>query len=414
MELSFVFRQLGIAVGLGLLVGLQRQRSAAPLAGFRTFPLVTTFGLVCALLAESYGGWVVVGGLLVVAAMLVLGNYAEWKAGKFDAGLTTEIALLVMYGVGAYLVVGHTAVAIAIGAGLAVLLYLKPQLHHFAAAIGDPDFKAIMQFVLITLVILPVLPDRAYGPFDVLNPHRIWLMVTLIVGISLGGYVCYKFFGARAGAVLAGVLGGTISSTATTVSYARQARQTPGSVSLAVFVIVVASAVVFARVLILCATVAPQQFVRLAPPVAVLGAVMALVALVTWFSTGRDHTGMGEQANPTQLRPALVFGALFAVVLFAVAAVRANFGEGALYAVAILSGATDMDAITLSTAQMVQDGRLGADTGWRLIVAASLSNLVFKAAAAGLLGGVELFRRLAVCFGVALAAGALLLALWPH
>ena len=253
--------------------------------------------------------------------------------------------------------------------------------------------------MLITLVILPVLPDRTFGPFDVLNPHRIWLMVALIVGISLGGYVCYKFFGARAGAVLAGILGGTISSTATTVSYARQARQTPGSASLAAFVIMVASAVVFARVLILCATVAPQQFVRLAPPVAVLGGVMALVTLVTWFSTGRDHAGMGEQANPTQLRSALVFGALFAVVLFAVAAVRATFGEGALFAVAILSGATDMDAITLSTAQMVQDGRLGSGTGWRLIVAASLSNLVFKAAAAGLLGGVELFRRLAMCFG---------------
>ena len=141
MELSFVFRQLGIAVGLGLLVGLQRQRSAAPLAGFRTFPLVTTFGLVCALLAESFGGWVVVGGLLAVAAMLVLGNYAEWKAGKFDAGLTTEIAMLVMYGVGAYLVVGHTAVAIAISGGLAVLLYLKPQLHRFASAHWRPGLQ---------------------------------------------------------------------------------------------------------------------------------------------------------------------------------------------------------------------------------------------------------------------------------
>lgn len=414
MELEFIFRQLGIAVGLGLLVGLQRQRSAAPLAGFRTFPLVTTFGLVCALLAQSFGGWVVVAGLLAVAAMLVLGNFAEWKAGKFDAGLTTEIAMLVMYGVGAYLVVGHTAVGIAVGAGLAVLLYLKPQLHRFAAAIGDPDFKAIMQFVLITLVILPVLPDRTYGPFDVLNPQRIWLLVVLIVGISLGGYLCYKLFGARAGAVLAGVLGGTISSTATTVSYARQARQKPGDVPLAVFVIMVASAVVFVRVLILCATVAPLEFGRLAPPVAVLGGVMGGVAWATWRGVGREHGGMSEHTNPTQLRSALVFGAIFAVVLFAVAAVRATFGEGALYAVAVLSGATDMDAITLSTAQMVHDGKLAPASGWRLILVGSMSNLVFKAAAAGWLGGPALFRRLALCFGVALGAGGLLLLFWPQ
>src|ERR1043165_1133139 len=108
MELGETFRQLGIAVGLGLLVGLQRERTAAPLAGFRTFPLVTAFGTLCALLAENFGGWVIVAGLLAVAAMIVLGNFAQWKRGHFDPGLTTEIALLLMFGLGAYLVVGHT------------------------------------------------------------------------------------------------------------------------------------------------------------------------------------------------------------------------------------------------------------------------------------------------------------------
>jgi len=413
MELTQVFQLLGIAAGLGLLVGLQRERTAAPLAGFRTFPLVTVFGTLCALLAESYGGWVIVAGLITIAAMLILGNYAKWKAGTFDPGLTTEIAMLLMFGVGAYLIAGHTAVAIAVAGGLAVLLHLKPQLHKLAAAIGDADFKAIMQFVLITLVILPVLPDQAYGPFDVLNPHRIWLMVVLIVGISLGGYLCYKLFGERAGALLAGVLGGTISSTATTVSYARQSREARDGMPLATFVILVASAVVFVRVLILCATVAPRDFAQLAPPVAVLGGVTSLVAAGAWFGLGRDHGGMAEQGNPTQLRSALVFGVLFALVLFAVAAARAKFGASALYAVAVLSGATDMDAITLSTAQLVHDGKLEVSTGWRLILLGSMSNLVFKCGAAGVLGGAALFRRLALGFAITLFAGVLLLFFWP-
>jgi len=217
MNIESILLKLGVALGLGLLVGLQRERTASRVAGFRTFPLITALGALCALMAQSFGGSIVAVGLAALAAIVVIGNLALIKGGEIDPGLTTEAAMLVMYCVGAYLVVGQMAAAIAMGGVVAVLLHLKPQMHTLARALGDRDFKAVMQFVVVTLVILPVLPNRAYGPYQVLNPFHLWLMVVLVVGISLSGYVIYKCFGDKAGTFVGGILGGLISSTATTV-----------------------------------------------------------------------------------------------------------------------------------------------------------------------------------------------------
>ncbi len=414
LELTETFIRLGIALGLGLLVGLQRQRTDARLAGIRTFPLVTVLGALCALLAPSLGGWVVAVAFGGLALVIVGGNLASLRAQEERPGVTSEVALLVMFAVGAYLMVGSTAIAIAIGGAVAVLLHLKPQMHTLAAKIGDRDFTAIMQFALISLVILPVLPNRYFGPFAVLNPFKIWLMVVLIVGISLGGYIVYKFLGARAGAWASGVLGGLISSTATTVSLARRSKQSPQTPGLAAFVIIVASAIVFVRLGILIGATAPQ-FVRVAlVPLVVMFAVLALLGW--WNLRGRDEAAaaMPEQENPTELKPAIVFGLLYAVVLLAVAAAREYFGQSGLYAVAVLSGLTDMDAITLSVTQMVNTEQISAGTGWRLIVVASMANLAFKAGTVAVLGERRLFGRVAVSFGIAAAAGAALLAFWPE
>ncbi|MBE0541836.1 MAG: MgtC/SapB family protein [Verrucomicrobia bacterium] len=413
LELTETFSRLGIALGLGLLVGLQRQRTDARLAGIRTFPLVTVLGALCALIAPHLGGWLVAVAFGGLALVIVGGNLASLRAQEDRPGVTSEVALLVMFAVGAYLMVGSTAIAIAIGGAVAVLLHLKPQMHTLAAKIGDRDFTAIMQFALISLVILPVLPNRYFGPFAVLNPFKIWLMVVLIVGISLGGYVVYKFLGARAGAWASGVLGGLISSTATTVSLARRSRQSPQTPGLAAFVIIVASAIVFVRLGILIGATAPQ-FIRVAlVPLVVMFAVLAVLGW--WNLRGRDEAApsMPEQENPTELKPAIVFGLLYALVLLAIAAAREYFGQSGLYAVAVLSGLTDMDAITLSVTQMVNTEQISAGTGWRLIVVASMANLAFKAGTVAVLGERRLFGRVAVSFGIAAAAGAALLAFWP-
>ena len=322
--------------------------------------------------------------------------------------------MLLMFGVGAYLVGGHGVVAIAIGGGVAVLLQFKGQLHGIVEKLGENDLKAIMQFVLISLVILPVLPNRTLGPYAVLNPRNIWLMVALIVGISLSGYIVYKFFGERAGLVAGGILGGVISSTATTVSYARRTAQSPESSRLAAIVILISSTIVFVRLLLEIGAVAPNFLPVAAPPLVFMLLLFAALSCGLWFWKRADQTLMPAQENPSELRSALFFGLLYAVILLAVAFAKERFGNRGLYVVAGLSGLTDVDAITLSTAQLVSLGRLGADDGWRLILTAALSNLVFKAGLIVVLGHRLLFKTIVAFYSLAIAAGILLLLLWPR
>jgi uncharacterized membrane protein (DUF4010 family) len=411
MELATEFRQLGIALGLGLLVGLQRERTNARLAGFRTFPLITVFGTICALLAQTFGGWVVAAGMAGLIGLLIMGNLRSDQA-EVDPGLTSEIAMLVMFAIGAFLAMEKTAPAIALGGTVAVLLHLKPEMHRFAARLGKRDFKAVMQFALISLVILPVLPNEYHGPYAVLNPFKIWLMVVLIVGISLGGYIIYKILGPRAGTLASGLLGGLISSTATTVSYARSSKQTPGSVAMATFVITMASAVVFARVLALIGATAPAFLSTAWPPLAVMMGWFGVLAMGCWIARRGGSSSMPEQENPSELKPALLFAGVYAVVLVATAAAKDHFGQNGLYAVAVLSGLTDMDAITLSVTQMVSAQNLSAETGWRLILVASLSNLVFKTGTVAAIGGSKLALRITLLFASAFAGGTLLLIFW--
>jgi uncharacterized membrane protein (DUF4010 family) len=206
--------KFAIAVGLGLLVGLQRQHAESPFAGLRTFPLITIFGF----LSATLGPWAAAAGLGAAAALVAITHWA-----KARTSLVTEFALLAMYAIGALLATGdRTFLAIAAATTIAILLEFKVELHGMVQKLGEQDIKAILQFAVITLVVLPVLPDRTFGPYDVLNPRQIWWMVVLIVGISLAGYLAYRFVPRDKSLILSGVLGGLISSTATTASYSRR------------------------------------------------------------------------------------------------------------------------------------------------------------------------------------------------
>lgn len=412
-DTSATLGSLIIALGLGLLVGLERERAASPLGGVRTFALVTVLGTVCGLLAVDFGGWVVALGLVALAALLVAGNLAMSRGGHADVGQTTEVAMLLMFGVGAYLAVGERAVAVVLGGAVAVLLHLKERLHEWAGRISERDYRAMMRFALISLVVLPVLPDRAYDPWGVLNPRQVWWMVVLIVGIGLAAYVGRKLLGERAGTLLAGVLGGAVSSTATTVSQARRSRELGGrgAVGAAAAIIALASAVVIVRMLIEIAVVAPGFLRAAAPPLLVLLAVLAALAFGIWFTATRDGTVVEDPGNPAALRPALYFAVLYAVVVLAVALADQYLGHRGLYAVAALSGLTDADAITLSTARLVRDGALAPDAAARALVIAAMANLVFKGGAVAVLGDRRLLVRVGAVYAAALAAGGLLLAL---
>ncbi len=416
MNLTTLFSHLGIALGLGLLVGLQRESVASRLAGLRTFPLITLLGAIAGILSQliqPQGAWLMAAGALALAILIVSGKETDSRSGHLDPGLTTEIAILLMYGVGALLIVGPPEIAIAIGGITAVLLHFKGELQTAAARLTSRDMRVIMQFALLSLVILPVLPNRTYGPYQVINPRHIWLMVVLIVGISLTGYIAWKFFGEKTGLLLSGVLGGLISSTATTVSFSRRSKSSAEDSRGASIVILIATANVYLRVLVEMAAVSTALLRQATIPILIL-MLITLVAVVIFWGWGRpDSRSLPEQENPSELRSALFFAGLYGLVLFLVALTTDKFGNRGLFLVAGISGLTDVDAITLSTAQLVRLDRLPATAAWRVVVLAILANLTFKLGTVIFLGTGILRQRLSVVILTTIAAGVLLIRYWP-
>jgi uncharacterized membrane protein (DUF4010 family) len=408
-----VWQQLGIALGLGLLVGLQREWAEPSAAGIRTFALITVLGTVCALLAERFGGWVLGGGIIALGATMVVANLRRDPSENAHPGPTTEVAALLMFSVGALLQDGMLVEAVAIGGVVALLLQWKKILHGFVERIGGTEIRAVFRLVMIALVVLPLLPDRSYGPYAVLNPFRIWLMVVLIVGISIGGYLVSRYLRARTGSVVSGILGGLISSTATTVCYARRSRTASENSGLFALVIIIASAIVFVRVAFEVALVAPGIVREVLPQCGAMCLWMSLIAAGAFALARREKLVASEPKDPSNLAAAVVFGGLYALVLLAVAAAREHLGSPGLYFVAMLSGLTDIDAITLSTAQMITSEQLSVAIGWRMMMLGALSNILFKGAVVMALGHPRLRARIAVLFGLSLAGGLLVLFLWP-
>lgn len=412
-----LFYELAIALGLGLLVGLQRERSGSEIAGIRTFPIITLLGAFAGLLSEHWeSAWVLAFTSLGLSLLIFSANYMRTHQDEdSDSGQTTEVAALFMFLLGAYVVVGHRPLAIAAGALIAVLLHLKGFLNDFADRLGKKDVRAIMQFAAISLIVLPVLPNETYGPFSVLNPREIWTMVVLIVGLSLTAYFIYKWAGASVGTITGGLLGGLISSTATTVTYARRTKGNENAGRLAAFVIAVATAVAFVRVITEVAIVIPQHLGAIAPPLIALCLFMTLLCIgLYFFRNDNNDDEIPEPGNPAQLKSALVFGALYAIIIFAVAAAKEYFGQSGLYIVSIISGLTDVDAITLSLSNTIAGGGLSPEMGWKLILIASLSNMVFKGGMAVALGSRQLAWYVGVIFAITIAAGLLIVWLWPE
>jgi uncharacterized membrane protein (DUF4010 family) len=404
---------LALSLGLGLLVGFQREWAAKRLAGIRTFPLVALLGTLSAQLAGAFGGWVLAGGFLALAAIIWIGSQHSHEGAKPETGITTEVAVLVMFAVGATVAQGHLIAAVAVSGAVAVLLHWKRPLHEFVRRVGEDDLHSVMQLVLVGLVILPALPDRSFGPYQVLNPFQIGSMVVLIVGLSLAAYVAQRLAGPKVGTVVAGVLGGLISSTATAVSYARRAQSAPSRVPATSLVLALSSAVVLPRVLLLAAIVAPGVVASLAPPLVAMFAAMLGLSALTYYMTRSELEAPALDHAPSDLRAAVLFGLLYAAVLLAVAFAQHRLGAAGLYAVATLSGLTDVDAIALSTVQLAKAGRVEIEVGWRMILAGVMANLAFKAAIVLGIGHPRLRRWAAALFGTAILFGGVLLLLWP-
>lgn len=408
---------LGIAFGLGLLVGMQREKhNKDQIAGVRTFTLISVLGVIAGFLTRLYDNPYVLPLIgLAMAAMLITANIMKLK--KQDnptMGQTTEMAALMMFAIGAYLVVGDRVVGVIMGAAIAILLYVKDHLHKFIGDLEDNDVSAIMILAGISLIILPILPDKTFGPFDVLNLRNIWLMVTLIVGISVIGYFIYKFIGKKYGILSNGILGGIISSTATTVSYARFTKKSKNIHKASAFVIFSAATVSLVRVMIEIGAVIPSQLSKVVLPIVALFLMMIGLSVVLFYLINKKSKSddMPRPKNPAQLTSALMFGAIYAIILLAVAFTQQELGDKGLYVAAFVGGLANKDAITLSLSKSIGSG-LDANFGWRLIVVASLSNLLFKIVLCAILGTKQLTKWMALFFGAAILGGLLILWLWP-
>lgn len=408
------FLDVGLAIVLGLLVGAQRQLQQHLLAGVRTFALITLFGAVCALLTPLTGGWILAAGVVSLAIALLIGNLLAIKQGATHPGITTEVSALVMFMVGALVVSDQREIGAAVGVGVAVLLQAKRFLHAATTRMGEKDVRAIITFALLTFVILPLAPDRNFGPFGVLNPHHIWLMVVLVVGISLGGYLVYKFAGARVGIVIGGVLGGLISSTATTATYSKRTRGSPSAARAAAVVLLIATCVMYARILALVFVVARPAFPSIAPPIGALMLATIVASIALYLRSGRaSELEIPEPENPTELKFALFFGFVYGAVLLLIAIANHFFGNSGMYAVAAISGLSDMDAITLSAARLANAGDIEARAAWRVIVLGAASNMVAKGVIVAALGDARLRRLIFVSFAALLVVAGVIWFAWP-
>jgi uncharacterized membrane protein (DUF4010 family) len=401
------------SLAIGLLIGLERERTPSAKAGLRTFALVALFGTLTALLSTKLDSpWLLIVGLLAVAGMIIAA-YLNKPSEENDPGTTTVIALLLCYGLGAMVWYDLAKLAVMLAIAVTILLYFKPELRGISQRLTRRDLVAVLQFSVLTFIVLPILPDQNYGPYDAFNPYQAWLMVVLISGISLAGYTALHTVGTRYGAPLLGFLGGLVSSTATTLLYAKNSKGNPAMAHLAASIIVIAGMVVLLRLLVVSAVVAYGTLPGLFPVLAGGFVFGLVVALYSWRRMDKTtKLNIPETSNPAELHTAIGFGLLYVVVLLGSAWMVDLAGNRGLYVVALVSGLTDVDAIALSSLRLFNLGQLSEHQTVTAIAIAFLANLAFKFGLVIFIGGWHLARYVAAGFGaivLGVVAGLLLL-----
>jgi uncharacterized membrane protein (DUF4010 family) len=398
------------ALGLGVLVGLERERTQPEtrFAGVRTFGLISLAGAMAAyldaVLARPSLGLLLFGA---VAALVVVSAVTTARQG--DIGITTEVSALIAFVFGYLCVIGNVTLAAALAVASGGILALKQWLHGLARRIETADVEATLKFAIVTVIILPLVPNETYGPppLDVINPYKIWWMVVLISGLDFASYILVKVVGAEHGIGVTGLLGGLVSSTAVSLGFAQRSRAHPEQAPALAVGILLAWTVMFLRVVVLVAVVAPVLARRLAIGMGTLGALsLALVLVLRRRATVKERASVSAGGNPFELGQAIRFGVLFGVVTFAAKAAEVYFGEAGLYLAGALAGLTDVDAIALSMAQLASGDAGQAETAARTIVIAVLSNTAVKGGMATGMGAASLRKVMLPATGLLLAAGA--------
>jgi uncharacterized membrane protein (DUF4010 family) len=398
-----IISAFAVAAGLGGVVGLERQLGREPdgeYAGARTFALYGVWGAAAGWLGDRIGAAAFVA-LAAAFFLLILAEYLVVATRDGDSGTTTEAAAMVVFVVGAFAWSQEWIAAAAITVGLTALLRAKEFLHSLSQRFSEEDVQAVLQFGVITAVILPLVPDADIGPWDAFNPFETWLMVVLVSAIGLVGYLALRTMGER-GLGVTGFAGGLVSSTAVTLGFSRLSRVDDALRPALAAGILGASAIMYPRVLIEARVIAPPLADRLTLPLVALGLATGGVALIWLLRRGERSTSRSGPRfrNPLTLTTALQFGALYAAIAFVAAALVDNVSENSLVLLGAASGIADVDAITLSAANLVEEG-LDTDIATRVVLAAVTVNTAIKAALVALLGSRRLARAAAVVLALA-------------
>ncbi len=406
-----LLQNLAIALTLGLLIGVERgwqEREAAEgsrIAGIRTFGLIAVLGALWALLAEELGV-VLLGVAFLGLVAVMVAAYVQDVRVKGDHGITTLVAALITFALGAATMQGYQVEAAAVAVLTATVLGLKPILHGWLRRLEQQELFAAMRLLLISVVVLPVLPNQGYGPWQALNPFEIWWMVVLIAGISFVGYFAIKILGAKRGIVLTALSGGLVSSTAVTLNFSRLAGTQPQLQRLLAIGVVVASTTMFPRMVLEVAVVNPGLVPFVAPPLIIMTVAAGLVVWWLWRQeTRRPTVPEPPVSNPLELLTALKFGLFLTAIVLLAHAGHAWFGDIGVYAVAGFSGLSDVDAITLSLARMARN-ELEAEVAARAIVIAGMVNTAVKGGITLLVAGGLLAKQVIAVMLIVLLVGA--------
>jgi len=386
LDVDLTMARLGVALAAGALVGLQRQFAKQDeqgdlFAGGRTFALIALLGGLAAVISELFGNALIFAvGLVLVGAIVSIGYYTG--AHERGPGLTTEFAAIVTYFAGALAGIGELTIAVAVAVATTTLLALKPYTRAFVSRIDDDDVKATLQFAVLVALVLPLLPREPIGPspFDAASPFNIGLMVVFILGLSFLGYVLIKVIGPRRGISLTGILGGLVSSTAVTLTMSERSKASVGLVRVLSGAVLLAWTIMYGRVLVEVGVVNAELLRDLWLPIGIGLAITGTWAV--WIGLRRrsdvDGTHDQEFSNPFSLGPAIQFGLLYGVVLIGSKALSEWLGDAGVYAGAIASGVADVDAITLSMAELSRTGELEDEIAVNAIVLAAASNTIVK------------------------------------
>ena len=403
--------RLLVAVLVGFLIGLDRERAAVRkahqvFAGVRTFPLIALAGAVPMLIGGSIGRALLVVSFLAVASVGLISYIRSSAAG--DLGATTEIAALATFLLGTLAGSGELVVAAATGVGVAVLLVAKPRLEGFSRALTEDELSAALELAVISVIVLPLLPNRGYGPWEVFNPFEIWLVVVLVSTLSFAGFVAMRLWGERRGMTVAAVIGALVSSTAVTVAMATRARAAKQLGSVAAAATALASTIMCVRVAVLVGAVHPGILPRILPVVGAMGITGAAAAwrLGRRAERAENSSSAPVIANPFSLTAALMFGVVFALVVLLVRAAQESFGAHGIYVAAALAALADVDAVSIAVT------RLGAGTSdWQVpataVTVALVTNTLVKLGISLAMGAGGFRRYVAIALGLTAAAGAL-------